>query len=133
MNNFIRSVFTYTTILSSYIGAIGYGFGYALLNYYGINTVLCIFFSLLLGFLFDKLASFLLSYKPFIGSKKRKIIFAVIIYLVYFIAWYFVNKFFIYDLDEDFLSNLLLILIFQMISFIIYCLKEIIIIRKKKR
>ncbi|MDO5440819.1 MAG: monovalent cation/H(+) antiporter subunit G, partial [Erysipelotrichaceae bacterium] len=37
-------------------------------------------------------------------------------YVVYFIAWYFVNKFLIYDLDDDFFINILLILVFQWIG-----------------
>lgn len=131
MIEILASVFNYTTILSSYIGAMGYGIGYALPNLYNINPIICVIISLFPGFVFDSIAEKALSYEGFTGTKKRKIVFAIVVYSVYLYAWYLVNKYLIYDLDDDFLYNLLLILVFQTMSFIIYHLKRY--IRKKRK
>ena len=126
---FLSTVINYKTVLSSYISAIGYGIGYSFPNAYGIHPFICFIISMIAGMPFDIFAEKSLAYKPFVGSKKRKIVFASMVYITYFVAWYFVNKFLVYDLDEDFFSNLLLILIFQTVAFIMYFLR--IFIKKK--
>ena len=133
MVDLLSSVFNYTTILGSYIGAIGYGIGYAYPYLYNVNPVVCVLISLVPGFIFDLIADKALSYKGFTGTKKRKIVFAIIVYITYLYAWYLVNKYLIYDLDDDFVYNLLLILVFQTMSFIMHYIERYIKnIRKKK-
>lgn len=133
MIEILSSVFNYTTILSSYIGAIGYGIGYAYPNLYGVNPIICVLISLIPGFIFDTIAEKSLSYKGFTGTKTRRTVFAIIVYSVYLYAWYLVNKYLIYDLDDDFICNILLILIFQTVSFIMYYVRRCIKRRKRKR
>ena len=83
------------------------------------------------GLPFDYLAEKLLSNKKFTGTLKRKRAFAFVVYVTYFIAWSLVNKYLLYDLDDDFFINILLILVFQTVAFIIYHIKRY--IRKKAR
>ena len=131
MLDLISSFFNYDTIVSSFISAIGYGIGYSLPDLFGLHPIICVVISMLVGLPFDYLAEKLLSNKQFTGTLKRKRAFAFVVYVTYFIAWYFVNKFLIYDLDDDFFINILLILVFQTVAFIIYHIKRY--LRKKAR
>lgn len=132
MKKIILSIFNYTTILSSFIGAIGYGIGYALPSLYGLNIFICLICCLALGSLFDFIADTVLDKEIIRSSKRNRMILAASVYGTYLIAWIVVKILLNYDLDEDFFVDLLFVLIFQIISLIAHKLKKLYKNKKKK-
>lgn len=124
MKNALKSVFNLKTILSCYIGAIGYGVGYNLPKQYGLHPIICIITCLLLGTLFDAIAKKILSTSYFNGSLQNKITVASLIYIGYIVAWIIVNDLLGYDLDNDFLVNLGIIVTIQLILLLINSIKN---------
>lgn len=123
MKKILKSLFNYETILSSFIGAIGYGIGYNLPLRFNMHPIICIISCLILGTIFDNIAEYLLSRKIFTIKRNRNI-FAIIVYFSYLLAWILVDYFLDYDLDIDFLMNIWTILIFQIISLVICKVKK---------
>ena len=123
MKKFLKSIFNYKTILSSYIGAIGYGIGYNLPLKYDLHPIICIICCLVLGSLFDWLGNVILS-KENLKTRKNKIILAFVIYGTYLLAWVIADYLFDYDLDIDFLMSIYIIIFFQIISIIINKAKD---------
>lgn len=130
MKNAIKSVFNLKTILGCYIDAIGYGIGYYLPSKYDLHPVLCIVICLIVGTVFNFLGNKLLSTNYFNGSLQNKISVALFIYAGYLAAWMFTDRVLGYDLDNDFLSNLGIIIIIQIILIIIRAIKQYIAERK---
>lgn len=124
MINFIKSTLNLKTILSCYISAIGYGVGYNLPTKYNLHPIICVVCCLALGLLFDFIANKILSTKFYEESKRNKITVALCIYVTYLIAWVIVKYYIEYDLDEDFLSNIVLIIIIQLVLLAINVLKK---------
>lgn len=124
MKNIFKSIFNLKTILSCYVGAIGYGLGYNLPNKYNLHPIICLISCLLLGMLFDYLANKLLSTNYFNGSLQNKITTASFIYFGYLAAWLTINRILEYDLDNDFLYSIGSIIIIQIVLFIIKLFKE---------
>lgn len=125
MKKIIKSVLNLKTILSSYIGAVGYGIGYNLPNKFNCHPITCLICCFLLGTIFDKLAEKLVSSNYFEKSKKNKIIIATFIYALYLVAWAIVDKTLNYDLDYDFLFNIEVIIVIQIVLLVINIIKNI--------
>lgn len=121
----IKEALSYENILSSFIGAIGYGVGYSLPYKLHVNEIICLVLCMVLGSLFDNLADYIFEKKHLINTRKRKITFAAIIYTGYLIAWLIVYLALDYDIDNDFLLDVALILVFQVISYILVRIKRL--------
>lgn len=119
MKKLLKQVLNLETILSCYVGAIGYGVGYNLPTKLGANTIVAIICCLVLGTVFDLLAKKLLESNFFKKSKRNKIYTAIGIYAGYLIAWVIVDYALDYDLDYDFMSNIGLIILFQVVLILI--------------
>lgn len=115
MKNALKEVFSLKTILSCYIGAVGYGIGYNLPNKWGWHPILCLVCCLVLGSVFDALAKKITTTDYFQKALKNRWIVAVVVYAAYLIAWLIVDKFLQYDLDTDFLFSLGFIVIIQIV------------------
>lgn len=119
----LKSVFNYETILSSFIGAIGYGIGYNLPARLNFGPYTCIAICMVFGTVFDCIAEDILSKKE-MQQTKNKLILAAVVYILYLFAWLLVDYFLDYDLDFDFLSNIEMLLVFQVTSLLINKIKE---------
>lgn len=120
----IKEALSYENVLGSFIGAIGYGFGYSIPDKLGMHPIICLVLCMLLGSLFDDLADFIFEKKHLINTRKRKITFAAIIYTGYLIAWLIAYVALDYDLDNDFLIDVALVLLFQVISYVLVRIKR---------
>lgn len=123
MKKFLKSIFNYHTILSTYIGAIGYGIGYGIPLKYNLHPIICLICCLLLGSLFDRIAEIILS-KDIFNSKRNKIVIALSIYVAYLVAWFLAYMLLDYDIDEEFLLSMAMIIFFQIISLIVRKIKK---------
>ena len=126
IKKFINSVLNYEVLVSALIGAIGYGFGFAIANYFGLSMVLCIVVSFGLGSLFDYIATKLITLDTIQKSKNNKVILTIVIYVIYVLVWVMVHTLFDYDLDYDLLSDLGFVLLFQFISLVVHFIKKLI-------
>lgn len=124
MKELIKSVLNFETILSCFIGAIGYGVGYNLPKKLGVGSAMCLVYCLILGTVFDLVASKILSTNFFKQSRKNKIIVASWVYASYLIAWMVVYKTLNYDLDNDFLFSLAFVLIVQFVLLVLNMIKN---------
>lgn len=121
----IKEALSYENILGSFVGAIGYGFGYSIPDKLGMHPIICLVLCMLLGSLFDDLAGFIFEKKHLINTRKRKITFAAIIYTGYLIAWLIAYVALDYDIDNDFLLDVSLVLVFQVVSYILARIKRL--------
>lgn len=124
MKKILKSIINIETILASFIGAIGYGVGYNLPNKFNVHPIISIICCLVLGTSFDFLAEKILSCSFFEKSRKNKIITAIYVYIGYLISWIIVDKTLNYDLDIDFLTNIEMIIVIQVVLLIIKSLKK---------
>lgn len=133
MKKLLKSIFTFETILSSYITAIGYGVGYLIPNKYNLNIIICIICSLILGLVFDFLSKKILDTKYFNASINNKVTIAAIVYSGYLIAWLLVNYVFDYDLDYYFFSSVGDIILIQLLVIVFKTFKKYINSKKKSK
>lgn len=124
MKNFLSSIFNFKTILTCYIGAVGYGIGYNLPNKYNLHPIVCIICCLVLGTIFDKLAQRIVESKFFNKSIFNRIEVASAVYASYLAAWIVVDRILDYDLDQDFLISFYMILAIQVILLIYKSIKD---------
>ena len=120
----MRKFITIDSIAVAFIGAIGYGVGYNLPNKFNVHPIISIICCLVLGTSFDFLAEKILSCSFFEKSRKNKIITAIYVYIGYLISWIIVDKTLNYDLDIDFLTNIEMIMVIQVVLLIIKSLKK---------
>lgn len=126
MKEALKQVLSLKVILHCYISASGYGLGYYLPAKFGWPTLLCIFCCLVLGSLFDNLGNKLLSTNFFNGSLVNKITVVSFVYWGYLAVWMLINKLVLYDLDYDFISEILFTIIIQIVLVFVKYVKEII-------
>lgn len=115
----LKKIFTLNNILCCFISAIGYGIGYAIPEYYGYGFIICLISCLIIGTIIYYVASIILSSKFFNEHKKRKYVFALIIYVIYFVVCYETLQITGHDMDYDFFLNLGFLIVFQILSFVI--------------
>lgn len=120
----IKSIFSLKTVLGCYISAIGYGLGYAFPVKLGLNQVLCIIICLICGFITGWVSNLIFESNVFKNNKRRQILLAIAIYIVYIASWFTADTFLGVDLDFDFLTDLKFTIIFQIVAFIIEFIKE---------
>ena len=123
--NQIQLKFDIETILDCFISAIGYGVGYSLPNKLGYPPIVCIISCLALGTVFDIISEKILTSKYFVSSKRNMIAFTIGIYVTYFVVCLIVLNTLDYDLDDELLLNIGLLVIFEMLSFAIKYIKEL--------
>lgn len=121
---YIKSVFNLKSILTCFIGAIGYGVGYNLPNELNWNPIACIICCLALGTVFDLIGKKILNNKFFNSSTKNKVIVAAIVYIGYLIAWIIVKEVLNHDLDYDFLYYLGFLIVIQIVLLIVNAIKH---------
>lgn len=124
MKGILDRVLNYEVLISGFIGAIGYGLSYAILENLGLNTWICVVVCLICGSLTDIVGNKIVSSKVFKDSRKNRLYAAIIVYLIYFAAWLFVHELFHKDLDEDLLFDFLFVLAFQLIAIFIQYIKR---------
>lgn len=132
MKEKLKQIFTLNTILIAYICAIGYGIGYALPEYFGYRPLICFVISMVFGSIFYYIGMKVLNSKYFNESKKRKIIFTAIFYACYFIISLTSLNFLDHDIDNDFFINLIFIIGFQILAFIVQYIFGLLELKKKK-
>lgn len=123
MKKLIKEVFNYEIIIGCYISAVGYGIGYWLANYFNLHIVICIIASIALGLIFDKIGAYFLNKNSIKNSLQGKATFAACVYSFYLAAWAFAYTVLGHDLDDDFLSNLGLIIVLQVVLMVIEAIK----------
>ena len=96
-----NQIVNFKTFFSCFISAIGYGFGFYVPYYLGAKMWICILICMVIGFVFDVLASKAVNMKLFEGKPYRELIVGLIIYAIYLVAWYFSKELFNQDLDND--------------------------------
>lgn len=126
----LKSIFSLTTILQCYISAIGYGLGYIIPDRLNLGMGVSIVSCLVFGSIFDWLANLILNSKVFKENNRRKILLAIALYILYLASWLVGDRFFGYDLDYDFISNVEYTIFFQILAFVIEFIKDY---RKKKK
>ena len=133
MKNVLKSIFKLDLILQCFIWAIGYGTGYNIPSYYGCNLFVCLISCFALGFLFDLIGNKIISLDFYKKNTKNKIIVAVCVYISYVVSWFIVNRISGYDLDYDFLFNLAITIIIQIVLLFITPIKNKIINKIKHK
>ncbi|MDO5440494.1 MAG: hypothetical protein Q4F12_03030 [Erysipelotrichaceae bacterium] len=124
LTKIIKETLNFETIITCYIGAVGYGVGYNLPNNFNLHPIICLICCLLFGTVFDNLAKKIVSSKYYKESKSNKVCVAVIVYIGYLIAWAIVDYAIDYDLDYDFLTNVVFIVAIQVVLLIIRMIKN---------
>lgn len=132
MKEKLKQIFTLNNILICYFCAIGYGIGYAIPEYLGYGPLICLIPCMIVGTIFYILGLKILNSKYLNSSKKRKITFTVIFYLTYCVIAFSSVRILGHDIDNDFLINLVFIIGFQILAFVVEYIKESISIKKNK-
>lgn len=130
MKEKLKKIFTLNNILICYFCAIGYGVGYAIPEYLGYSPLICAIPCMIVGTIFYILGMKILNSEYLNKSKRRKITFTVIFYLIYCVIAFTSVKLLKHDIDNDFLINLAFIIGFQILAFIVEYIKESIKLKK---
>ena len=124
MKKFINKVLNYEEIMTSFIGAIGYGVGFIVPKFNDLPTIVCIICSFILGTVFDNIAAKILGTKSLIDTKKKKTTLVISVYFIYLLIWIIVDVLYDYDLDYDVLPDIEFTVLFQIVAFIVNYIKK---------
>lgn len=122
----MKKIITIDAIMAAFVGAIGYGAGYAIPNKYGYSTIICFVCCMILGMILDKIANIIIFNRFVQKSEKLKhFVFGGIV-MLFVIALIAVKVLFDYSLLGELTGNVSFVVVVPVIAFVFsYCVRYI--------